>query len=100
MAGAFVLEVLNGPLDGQTWTFENEIVIGRDESVAGACISLDRYVSRRHARLRAAGGSLMLCDLESRNGTKLGDRPLTGEQRLEIGTPFQVGRTMLRVTRC
>ena len=94
-----MLEVLNGPLDGKTWTFADELVIGRDEDSVDACITLDRYVSRRHARLRAVDGCVTLCDLQSRNGTKLNDRPVVGEEPLEPGVPFQVGRTMLRVTR-
>jgi pSer/pThr/pTyr-binding forkhead associated (FHA) protein len=99
MHSTFVLEVLSGPLDGKTWPFEDEIVIGRDETMAGACITLDRYVSRRHARLRSDAGSLLLSDLESRNGTRVNERRVKGEQRIELGTPFQVGRTVLRVTR-
>ena len=99
MHSTFVLEVLSGPLDGKTWPFEDEIVIGRDETMAAACITLDRYVSRRHARLRADSGSLLLSDLESRNGTRVNERRVRGEQRIEVGTPFQVGRTVLRVTR-
>ncbi len=99
MSAPYILEVLSGPLDGKTWPFEDQIVIGRDETLADACITLDRYVSRRHARLRREGGSLMLCDLQSRNGTRINDRPLEGEEPLEVGAPFQVGRTVLRVTR-
>ncbi|HEV2262229.1 MAG TPA: FHA domain-containing protein [Candidatus Rubrimentiphilum sp.] len=99
MSGGFTLEVLSGPLDGKTWTFEDEIVIGRDEQYAAACITLDRYVSRKHARLRAQGGSLLLSDLDSRNGTRVNQRRVKGEQRIEPGTRFQVGRTTLRVTR-
>lgn len=99
MPSPYVLEVLSGPLDGKTWAFEDEIVIGRDESLADACIALDRYVSRRHARLRAAGGALVLSDLQSRNGTRVADRPVTDEATIDVGTPFQVGRTVLRVTR-
>lgn len=95
----YLLEVLSGPLDGKTWTFEREITIGRDEALASACISLDRYVSRRHAKLRAAPEHLYLTDLESRNGTKLDDKPVSGEMALEVGAPFVVGRTVLRVTR-
>jgi len=95
----FLLEVLSGPLDGKTWPFEREITIGRDESVADACITIDRYVSRRHARLRANGDSLVLADLQSRNGTKLNDRPVSDDEPLALGVPFQVGRTVLRVTR-
>ena len=32
----YVLEVMSGPLDGKTWSFEREITIGRDDAVAGA----------------------------------------------------------------
>ncbi|HEV3153050.1 MAG TPA: FHA domain-containing protein [Candidatus Baltobacteraceae bacterium] len=99
MSATYILEVLSGPLDGKTWPFESEIVIGRDETLADACITLDRYVSRRHARLRSAAGTILLCDLQSRNGTRIEDRAVTEEEPLEIGTPFQVGRTVLRVTK-
>lgn len=99
MSASYLLEVLSGPLDGKTWSFEDEIVIGRDETLADACITLDRYISRRHARLRAEAGTLTLADLKSRNGTRIDDRPVTGEEPLAIGAPFQVGRTVLRVTR-
>jgi pSer/pThr/pTyr-binding forkhead associated (FHA) protein len=99
MSASYVLEVLSGPLDGKTWAFDDEIVIGRDETLADACITLDRYISRRHARLRAQAGTLLLADLKSRNGTRIDERPVTQEQPLELGEPFQVGRTVLRVTR-
>jgi pSer/pThr/pTyr-binding forkhead associated (FHA) protein len=95
----YLLEVLSGPLDGKTWQFESEITIGRDDSFAQACIPLDRYVSRKHAHLRIDGESLHLTDLESRNGTKVNGEPVEGAAQLEIGTPFVVGRTVLRVTR-
>jgi pSer/pThr/pTyr-binding forkhead associated (FHA) protein len=93
----YILEVLSGPLDGKTWEFEREITIGRDEAVAGACITIDRYISRRHARLVEAEGKVVLSDLSSRNGTKLHDRAVTAT-RLELGERFTVGRTLLRVT--
>jgi pSer/pThr/pTyr-binding forkhead associated (FHA) protein len=95
----YLLEVLSGPLDGKTWTFEREITIGRDDTVAEACIGLDRYVSRQHARLHIDDGSIRLVDLQSRNGTKLNGQPVVGNVSLPIGAPFVVGRTILRVTR-
>jgi pSer/pThr/pTyr-binding forkhead associated (FHA) protein len=95
----YLLEVLSGPLDGKSWTFESEITIGRDDSVAQACIALDRYVSRKHAHVRIAGESLHLTDLESRNGTKVNGELVSGDATIEIGVPFIVGRTVLRVTR-
>ena len=95
----YLLEVLSGPLDGKTWTFEREITIGRDDAVAGACIGLDRYVSRKHALLHANSGSMLLTDLDSRNGTKLNGEAVVGAAPLPLGIPFTVGRTVLRVTR-
>ena len=67
--------------------------------MAGACIALDRYVSRKHARVRADGNSVLLTDLDSRNGTKLNGQAVAGDVALPVGTPFTVGRTLLRVTR-
>ena len=99
LAAMYLLEVLSGPLDGKSWQFEREITIGRDDAVAEACIALDRYVSRKHARLHVDEGSLVLTDLESRNGTKLNGQPVVGESALPLGAPFIVGRTVLRVTR-
>ncbi len=96
----YILEIMSGPLDGKTWEFDNEITIGRDERVATACITIDRYVSRKHARLYASEeGKLHIEDLASRNGTRLGGKPVKGDVALELGMPFTVGRTMLRVVR-
>ncbi len=95
----YLLEVLSGPLDGKTWAFEREITIGRDDNVADACIPLDRYVSRKHAQLRVNGERLLLRDLKSRNGTKLDGKSVESDADLQIGAPFVVGRTVLRVTR-
>lgn len=95
----YVLEVLSGPLDGKTWSFDREITIGRDDAVAEACLALDRYVSRKHAFLRASGEALVLTDLKSRNGTKVNGEAVSGDAPLDVGVPFMVGRTVLRVTR-
>ncbi len=95
----YLLEVLSGPLDGKTWHFEREITIGRDDALAEACLALDRYVSRQHARLQIDEDAIHLTDLRSRNGTRLEGRPVVGEVPLPVGAPFVVGRTVLRVTR-
>ncbi len=95
----YLLEVLSGPLDGKTWAFDREITIGRDDALAEACLALDRYVSRRHARLRIKADALRLTDLRSRNGTRLGGQAVVGDVPLPVGVPFVVGRTVLRVTR-
>ena len=95
----YLLEVLSGPLDGKTWPFEHQITIGRDDALADACLALDRYVSRQHARLEIESDSIRLVDLRSRNGTRLGGQAVVGEVPLPVGVPFVVGRTILRVTR-
>ena len=95
----YILEVMSGPLDGKTWTFDSEITIGRDDRVATACITIDRYVSRKHARLWESDGALRIEDLASRNGTRLGGTPVNGDTTIDVGTPFTVGRTLLRVTK-
>ncbi|MHB8139735.1 MAG: FHA domain-containing protein [Vulcanimicrobiaceae bacterium] len=95
----YVLEVLSGPLDGKTWRFDREIMIGRDDGAVDACIALDRYISRKHARLHEHQAGLVLTDLQSRNGTKLHGNAVTGDIDLALGVPFVVGRTVLRVTR-
>jgi pSer/pThr/pTyr-binding forkhead associated (FHA) protein len=95
----YVLEVMSGPLDGKTWGFEREITIGRDDAVATACITIDRYISRKHARLYEEEGGLRLADLASRNGTRVGGRALGDPEPIDLGQPFVVGRTTLRVMR-
>jgi pSer/pThr/pTyr-binding forkhead associated (FHA) protein len=95
----YLLEVLSGPLDGKSWTFDREITIGRDDTVADACVALDRYISRKHALVRVEEGTILLSDLQSRNGTKLNGQAVDSETQLLAGTPFVVGRTVLRVTR-
>lgn len=95
----YVLEVLSGPLDGKTWTFEREITIGRDDAVAVACITLDRYISRRHAQVRGDGDMLVLADLASRNGTRKDGEPITSDTAIVPGERFMIGRTLLRVNR-
>ncbi len=93
----YVLEVMSGPLDGKTWSFDHEITIGRDDAVAGACITIDRYISRKHARLYEDSGTLRLADLASRNGTRIDGRPVAQPEPIAVGQTFTVGRTVLRV---
>lgn len=93
----YVLEVMSGPLDGKTWSFDREITIGRDDAVATACITIDRYISRKHAKLYEDSGKLRLSDLSSRNGTQVEGRLVAEAEPIAVGQAFQVGRTTLRV---
>lgn len=93
----YVLEAMNGPLDGKRWSFENSIEIGRDASAVTAALPVDHAVSRRHARIDVSGNSLALVDLDSSNGTILRGEPISRATVLELGEPFVIGRTMLRI---
>jgi pSer/pThr/pTyr-binding forkhead associated (FHA) protein len=95
----YVLEAMNGPLDGKRWPFERTIIIGRDGATAQAALPVDHAVSRLHARIDVDAGKLMVADLNSSNGTILSGAPIASATQLGIGEPFVVGRTMLRVMR-
>jgi pSer/pThr/pTyr-binding forkhead associated (FHA) protein len=93
----YVLEAMNGPLDGKRWEFDTNITIGRDASAAAAALPVDHAVSRIHARIDVERSSLSIVDLGSSNGTMLGGEPISAATNLDLGSPFIVGRTMLRV---
>jgi len=95
----YVLEAMNGPLDGKRWVFDRSIVIGRDATCAEAALPVDHAVSRRHARIDVEANRLVVADLNSSNGTILARAPISSATPLGIGEPFVVGRTMLRVLR-
>jgi pSer/pThr/pTyr-binding forkhead associated (FHA) protein len=92
----YVLEAMNGPLDGKRWEFDSRIVIGRDANTAQAALPVDRAVSRRHAQIDLSGDHFSIVDLGSSNGTIVrGESVATAT--LALDEPFVVGRTMLRL---
>ncbi|HXW75994.1 MAG TPA: FHA domain-containing protein [Candidatus Eremiobacteraceae bacterium] len=93
----FCIEAMNGPFDGKRWSFDRDIAIGRDERIVAAALPTDRAVSRRHADVTVEGSALVLRDLGSSNGTIVDGQTIEGPVRLEVGQPFLVGRTLLRV---
>lgn len=98
-AAMFVLEAMNGPLDGKRWVFDHAIIIGRDAGEGQAALPVDRAVSRRHAQISAEVDSFVIVDFESSNGTILRGQQISGPARVDFEEPFVVGRTMLRVLR-
>ena len=72
------------------------LVIGRSRGVD--LLIDDRSVSRRHARLEVEADRVLVSDLGSANGTRIGHRPV-GEQPAEItpGEPFHLGAVTLVV---
>jgi hypothetical protein len=53
----------------------DEFLIGRDPKDADLCLS-DPGIGRLHARITRRAGSFFICDLGSRNGTRLDNRRL------------------------
>jgi pSer/pThr/pTyr-binding forkhead associated (FHA) protein len=83
------LKMLKGGTTGTTFPLDREVVIlGRDP----ACeISLPSHeVSRRHSRIVRKGKGYHIEDLQSTNGTRVGDRDLTGIRRLEHGDLIEI----------
>lgn len=56
-----------GPLNGNRWEIEQELLIGREDTCA--VVIPDRQVSRYHARLTITPDGVALEDLASKNGT-------------------------------
>ncbi|HEY7863914.1 MAG TPA: FHA domain-containing protein [Thermoanaerobaculia bacterium] len=68
---------------------EGENVLGRD---ASATVVLDdKSISRRHVRITIEGAAATIEDLQSKNGTFLGDRPVEGVSPLRDGDAVRVG---------
>ena len=56
-----------GPLNGQRWAIDREVILGRDATCD--IIIPEREVSRFHARVRPTEQGVLLEDLGSKNGT-------------------------------
>jgi len=72
---------------------EGDAVIGRDPDCA---VRIDSpKVSRRHARIRVRGATATIEDLGSKNGTKIGARPVEGVTSLSDGDEIVIGPAQL-----
>ena len=67
-----------------------ETVLGRDATATVPLVGPG--VSRRHARIVAAGGQMVIEDLGSKNGTFVGGERLTGARVLEDGDVVRLGQ--------
>jgi transcriptional regulator with PAS, ATPase and Fis domain len=74
----------------------SDVVLGREPGLA--LVIDDAKVSREHARFGCRGGVVYVEDLGSRNGTRVNDRLLQGEeQRLTSGDVVRIGPVELMV---
>ena len=69
------------------------ITIGRQAD--NAIVLADQQVSRHHASLSWQGGTYVVQDLGSANGTFINDRQISGLQRLRNGDVLRLGNTAL-----
>ncbi|MDQ7823042.1 MAG: FHA domain-containing protein [Candidatus Eremiobacteraeota bacterium] len=90
------IEVLSGPTDGETFSFKSSFDIGRDKT-SNISLPMDRYISRRHARVLLAEPECFLEDLASTNGTFVNNARVHGRIILNNGQIFRVGRTWLQI---
>ena len=56
----------------------------------------DPNISRQHAEIRPRGGSWVLTDLESTNGSRLNGRPVERSEVIRPGDEIELGSTLLR----
>ena len=84
-----------GPLAGQSFPVEAELVLGR-ASTADVAID-DTLISRRHVLIRPADGSVEIEDLGSLNGTWVNGERVQGSRRLEAGDVVRVGSSAFEV---
>jgi pSer/pThr/pTyr-binding forkhead associated (FHA) protein len=105
MARTLALTFMSGSRDGEEIQLDSagsppSISIGRD-APCELVISDDPDLSRRHARIVWNGSSWMLEDLNSSNGTFLGEfqatRKLSEPTAIKGGEIFRVGLTRLRL---
>ena len=57
----------------------------------------DPNVSRKHAEIRPRGGSWVLTDLGSTNGSRLNGRRIEGSEVLRPGDEIELGTSVLHV---
>ncbi|HET7929705.1 MAG TPA: FHA domain-containing protein [Actinomycetota bacterium] len=88
------LVIKTGPKAGQRVELDAEMAIGRLE---GDLVLEDPEVSRRHAMLRRSGGSVVVEDLESTNGTFVNEEKIENPRAVRPGDQIRVGRTTLEI---
>ena len=97
--GTWTLKIVQGPreLMNVTVPVTGPVVIGRSP---GADIVLgDDFVSGRHARVAPSGGSAVVEDMGSTNGTLLNGSRLTKPTTLREGDAIDIGEVRLKVGR-
>ena len=92
------LVITSGALQGQELPLQGDVLtIGR--SPDSSLVIQDDYTSTHHARLEVRGGSWLLRDLDSTNGTTLSGSRVTTPTPIPLNTPIGVGSMTFEVRR-
>jgi pSer/pThr/pTyr-binding forkhead associated (FHA) protein len=91
-----ILEIVEGPESGRQLPLDSVVDIGREPSLP-LHLDDDTQVSRRHARISAQGGQVVVEDLGSTNGTYVNDQPISSPRALNPGDRVRVGLTVLEL---
>jgi len=93
MSPTFQLTLKTGPQPGKIYPLtKGEMIVGRD--AAADVIIPDAEVSRKHARLYLQGGSYVLEDLGSTNGSFVDGQRLMGPHALRAGEMIMFGENI------
>ncbi|OCA95094.1 FHA domain-containing protein FhaB/FipA [Actinobaculum suis] len=91
-----VLAVIEGPLTGMVLPLgQAQIIIGR--SPDSSLVLDDSYASSRHARVFFQDGYWWIEDLQSTNGTYIGNSAITEPVALVPGTRVRIGKTTMEL---
>ncbi|MDE2777039.1 MAG: FHA domain-containing protein [Chloroflexota bacterium] len=86
-----VIVWLDGSLSNPHWLLDRaEMVLGREESCD--IVIPVRQISRQHLRIITEGGSAVVEDLRSKNGTWVNGYRLTGMRELEDGDEIRIAK--------
>jgi hypothetical protein len=90
------LVITAGDKTGQELPLTGDIItIGRSSD--SSLVIKDDYTSTHHARLETRGGTWILRDLDSTNGTLLGGVRVTSPVPVPLNTPVTIGATTFEV---
>jgi len=85
--------------EGSKWSDVFRLVPGQSVTIGRAptnqIVIKDERCSRNHAELFLTDDEWTLRDLDSRNGTLIGDQPVKGDQILQPGDVVRIGRCQL-----
>jgi hypothetical protein len=91
-----ILEIVEGHGAGRQVFVDGVLEAGRDASLP-LHFEEDRQVSRRHARFAVQGGSAVVEDLGSTNGTYVNEQPISTPRTLRAGDKVRMGLTVLEL---